>query len=186
MIARAETPAASIKVARPWRRSCNRAVLGWAGSHTHYQQSDTTRRRSMQHNAGMAIVIRVRFPVDNHVLNALHARSFGSSEDDTVPWAKRLERHALTWAGAFNGGDLIGFVQVVWDGGAHAFLLDTVVDPSYQRQGIGHQLVEAVQHEVAKAGCQWLHVDFEPHLNAFYIDACGFRTTDAGLLKLRP
>ncbi len=34
------------------------------------------------------------------------------------------------------------------------------------------------------AGCEWLHVDFEPELAPFYFDACGFRPTDAGLIHL--
>jgi hypothetical protein len=34
------------------------------------------------------------------------------------------------------------------------------------------------------AGCEWLHVDFEPELRRFYLDACGFRPTDAGLIRL--
>ena len=32
-------------------------------------------------------------------------------------------------------------------------------------------------------GAQWLHVDFEPHLTAFY-RGCGFRPTEAGLIAL--
>lgn len=32
---------------------------------------------------------------------------------------------------------------------------------------------------------QGLHVDFDPHLRAFYFDACGFRPTDAGLIPLK-
>ena len=35
------------------------------------------------------------------------------------------------------------------------------------------------------AGCEWLHVDFEEHLRPFYLDACGFRPTGAGLIPLR-
>lgn len=139
----------------------------------------------IEHNDGVTIEIRVRFPVDNRALSSLHARSFGSSRLDALPWAERLERHALTWAGAFDGQRLVGFVQVAWDGGAHAFLLDTVVDPNYQRHGIGHDLVDAVRQEAAKAGCDWLHVDFEPHLTDFYVNACGFQPTSAGLVKLR-
>lgn len=34
------------------------------------------------------------------------------------------------------------------------------------------------------AGCEWLHVDFEPRLRRFYLDACGFRPTEAGLIRL--
>ena len=82
------------------------------------------------------------------------------------------------------GGGLIGFVNVAWDGGDHAFLLDTKVAREHQRQGIATALVgHAVRHAQA-AGCEWLHVDFEPHLAALYFDACGFQSTSAGVIHL--
>jgi len=126
----------------------------------------------------------VRFPVDDRVLSELHAAAF-ESEPSVEPWAERLERWALTWVGAFSNDQLVGFVQVCWDGGAHAFVLDTAVHPQFGRQGIGQQLVATAAAEARDAGCEWLHVDFEPHLTAFYLEACGFRPTDAGLLKLQ-
>ncbi|WP_112245278.1 GNAT family N-acetyltransferase [Kribbella monticola] len=128
--------------------------------------------------------IRVRFAVDDRELSRLHALAFGSAVE-VQPWGARLERHALTWVGAFDNDLLVGFVQVCWDGGAHAFVLDTAVHPEYGRQGIGKRLVWAAAAEARAAGCQWLHVDFEPHLADFYLKACGFSPTDAGLLKLR-
>lgn len=134
----------------------------------------------------MAIEIVSRFAVDDGRLAALHARAFGGDPDRTVPWARRLQRHALTWIGAFEAGELIGFVQVCWDGGAHAFLLDTVVDPDRQHRGIGAALVEAATEAARAAGCAWLHVDYEPHLEAFYLERCGFRATRAGLIRLAP
>ncbi|TDC74765.1 GNAT family N-acetyltransferase, partial [Streptomyces hainanensis] len=42
-------------------------------------------------------------------------------------------------------GRLVGFVNVAWDGGAHAFLLDTVVASDHRRLGIAARLV-AVAH----------------------------------------
>jgi GNAT superfamily N-acetyltransferase len=126
-----------------------------------------------------------RFPVDDQQLSALHARAFGGNPAQVQPWSQRLERHALTWVGAFEAGQLIGFVQVCWDGGSHAFLLDTAVDPERQHHGVGTRLVEAAAEEVRAAGCEWLHVDFEAHLQSFYLDKCGFRTTHAGLMRLK-
>lgn len=125
----------------------------------------------------------VRFEVDNRELSELHAAAF-EGEPEVEPWAERLQRWALTWVGAFSNDQLVGFVQVCWDGGAHAFVLDTAVHPDHGRRGIGKQLVLIAAEEARKAGCEWLHVDFEPHLTAFYLDACGFRPTDAGLLRL--
>jgi ribosomal protein S18 acetylase RimI-like enzyme len=128
-------------------------------------------------------VIR-RFGVDDRVLSELHARAFGGDATIARPWAARLERHALTWVGAFDGERLVGFVQVCWDGGDHAFLLDTAVDPDWQRRGIGVAVVAAAVEDVRAAGCEWLHVDYEPHLDRFYQNGCGFRPTDAGLMRL--
>jgi ribosomal protein S18 acetylase RimI-like enzyme len=125
-----------------------------------------------------------RFPVDDAEVSALHARAFGGDPETVTPWAERLERHALTWIGAFTDHRLVGFVQVCWDGGAHAFLLDTAVDPAWQHRGIGLRLVRAAIDDARAAGCDWLHVDFEPHLSGFYLEHGGFRPTAAGLLRL--
>ncbi|MEV6843153.1 GNAT family N-acetyltransferase [Actinoplanes sp. NPDC051411] len=135
----------------------------------------------------MTVELAVRFPVDDIALSALHARAFGGGDPapaDADPWATRLRNHALTWIGAFDGGALVGFVQVAWDGGAHAFILDTMVDPSAQGRGIGSALVAAATAEARNAGCDWLHVDFEDHLTDFYLDRNGFRPTRAGLIDL--
>ncbi|WP_203808286.1 GNAT family N-acetyltransferase [Actinoplanes couchii] len=62
--------------------------------------------------------------------------------------------------------------------------LDTTVDPDRQHHGVGTRLVQAAADEARAAGCERLHVDFEAHLQPFYLNKCGFRTTQAGLLHL--
>ncbi|NML50115.1 GNAT family N-acetyltransferase [Streptomyces sp. R302] len=116
-------------------------------------------------------------------LNALHAEGFGHPALD-VDWRARVGRHSLGWVCAREGGDLVGFVNVVWDGGGHAFLLDTVVAGERRRSGIGAELVAEAARQARAAGCEWLHVDFEDDLRSFYVEACGFRPTAAGLLAL--
>lgn len=81
---------------------------------------------------------------------------------------------------------MVAFVHVCWDGGRHGFLLDTVVHHAHRRQGLGRAVVVTAAEEAAKAGCEWLHVDYEPQLADFYRQACGFRPTEAGLLRLTP
>ena len=126
-----------------------------------------------------------RFLVDDSELSALHARAFRrDSHPDTV-WSRRLNQHALTWIGAFDKDKLVGFVQVSWDGGSHAFLLDTAVDPDWQRQGIGTALVHQAIQEAKAAGCEWLHVDFEEDVSPLYLKSCGFKSTTAGVLNLQ-
>jgi GNAT superfamily N-acetyltransferase len=116
-------------------------------------------------------------------LNVLHAEGF---EHDLLDWDWRgqVERHSLGWVTAREDGELVGFVNVAWDGGSHAFVLDTLVPARARRRGIGVELVRAAEREARSAGCEWLHVDFEDHLRAFYFDACGFTPTNAGLIEL--
>src|SRR5947199_4124189 len=112
----------------------------------------------------------------------LHGAAFGAAPV-LQPWAARLERHSLAWVTATENGQLVGFVNVAWDGGGHAFLLDTVVDPRRQGAGIGRTLVAEAARAAADAGCDCLHVDHVEELTAFYA-ACGFRPTAAGLIRL--
>jgi GNAT superfamily N-acetyltransferase len=120
----------------------------------------------------------------NDALNALHAEGFGHRllDDD---WWGQVNRHSLGWVCAYDGDELVGWVNVPWDGGVHAFIIDTLTAPRAQRQGIGTELVAFAAREAAKAGCEWLHVDFDDHLAGFYFEACGFRPTQAGLIALK-
>jgi len=90
---------------------------------------------------------------------------------------------SLTYVAAYDEEQLVGFVNVAWDGGIHAFLLDTTVHPKVQRRGVGTELVRQAAREARRLGCNWLHVDFDEHLESFYRE-CGFRATPAGLIDL--
>lgn len=100
-------------------------------------------------------------------------------------WWDRIRPHSLGWVTARTiEGVVVGFVNTAWDGGDHAFLLDTKTRSEWQRRGIATELVRLAAHHAKAAGCEWLHVDFQPELRPFYLDACGFRPTDAGLIHL--
>jgi GNAT superfamily N-acetyltransferase len=100
-------------------------------------------------------------------------------------WWDQIRTHSLGWIAARNrDGLLVGFVNVAWDGGDHAFLIDTRTRGGYQRQGVGAEVVRQAAPCAKAAGCEWLHVDFEAELAPFYLNAGGFRPTDAGLIHL--
>ena len=131
----------------------------------------------------MAVSFHWRGDFDNAEVNELHAEAFGHRvlEDD---WQAQVQRHSLGWVCARDSARLVGFVNVAWDGGVHAFVLDTMVRAGAARQGIGTELVAVSVAESRAAGCEWIHVDFDHHLREFYFDACGFEPTNAGLIKL--
>ncbi|UZN03662.1 GNAT family N-acetyltransferase [Cellulomonas sp. S1-8] len=130
-----------------------------------------------------AIDLQPRGDLTDAELDALHAAAFDHPPTPT-PWRQRLADHSLTWVTARLDGRLVGFVNVIGDGGVHAIVLDTCVAADVGRQGVGSALVRAAADEARRAGAHWLHADYEPHLVDFYEDACGLRPTEAGLLRL--
>ena len=120
---------------------------------------------------------------DNDSLNALHAEAFGHDVTDD-DWHEQVLRHSLGWVTAHDGDDLVGFVNVPWDGATHAFILDTIVRTETRRRGVGTRLVEIAVTNTREAGCEWLHVDFDDEHRSFYFDACEFQPTNAGLIGL--
>lgn len=104
--------------------------------------------------------------------------------DPAADWWDKVRQHSLGWVAARSGQQLVGFVNVAWDGSDHAFLLDTKTRGDRQRRGIATNVVTLAAKHAKAAGCEWLHVDFRPEHRPFYFDACGFRPTDAGLIHL--
>jgi GNAT superfamily N-acetyltransferase len=119
------------------------------------------------------------FPGDD-AMRALWLTAWGGEGPQSF---QPLLQRSLAHVGAYHGATLVGFVNVAWDGGVHAFILDTCVDPGYRRQGIALRLVERAAALSRERGAEWLHVDFEPHLEGFYRQ-CGFGPTKAGLKRL--
>ena len=71
-------------------------------------------------------------------------------------------------------------MNIGWDGGAHAFILDTIVRSDMRRHGIGLELVRRAVDVARRANVEWVHVDYEPHLDEFYGKA-GLRPTKEGV-----
>jgi ribosomal protein S18 acetylase RimI-like enzyme len=122
---------------------------------------------------------------DNPELNGLHAEAF-SHEVLDYDWKRQMLDHSWGWVVAREGDALVGFVNVVWDGGSHAWIQDTIVSTRSRHQGIGTRLVAGAVEHARAAGCEWLHVDFDDEHRPFYFDACGFTPTNAGLIALSP
>jgi GNAT superfamily N-acetyltransferase len=103
---------------------------------------------------------------ENSELNALHARAFEQEARDD-DWERQVSEHSLGWVCARAEDELVGFVNVAWDGGVHAFVLETIVADRARRRGIGARLVAVAADESRAAGCE-----------------CGFTPTNAGLISL--
>jgi GNAT superfamily N-acetyltransferase len=118
--------------------------------------------------------------VSNEALNALFANAW---PDHASRDFKPVLAQSLGYVCATVDGTLVGFANVAWDGGVHAFLLDPTVRSDFQGRGIGTCLVRHAVVLARSKGVEWLHVDYEPHLSGFYAK-CGFRHTEAGLINV--
>jgi len=117
--------------------------------------------------------------VDNDELNGLFMVSWPHHK---IIDFQSILNHSLDYVCAYSSGQLIGFVNLAWDGGVHAFVLDTTVHPGWRRNGIGRLLVLKAIEVARNNGIVWVHVDYESTLREFY-RSCGFSSCEAGLVK---
>ncbi len=81
----------------------------------------------------MTTVYEWRGAFTNQEVNALHAEAFKTRvfvfDQSEWNWAELVHRHSLGWVRvvAREGAELVGFVNVLWDGLVHAWLQDTMV-----------------------------------------------------------
>lgn len=133
-----------------------------------------------------SVLYRLSPPIENAALNDLFGAAWAAhTVRDFAPILQRSLAYVCAYTARQPGETLIGFVNLAWDGGIHAFLLDTTVHPRWQQRGIGSALVQRAIAAAKERGIQWIHVDYEVHLALFY-ESCGFRPTLAGLLWLDP
>lgn len=106
---------------------------------------------------------------------------------DSVGWTNYTDRptmlqkalkHSLFVLAAFDGDRLVGLLRTVGDGHSIVFIQDILVLPTYQRQGIGRQLLE--QAIAYFPGIYQLHLltDNTEKTRSFY-EAIGFTAVDS-------
>ena len=127
------------------------------------------------------VIFQISPPLRNDVLNELFASAWVNHRNTDF---QRVLKQSLLYVCAYHDERLIGYVNMAWDGGIHGFLLDTTVHRDYQHQGIGVRLVQTAVNVARERGIEWVHVDYEPHLDGFYRQ-CGFQPTLAGLIGLK-
>ncbi len=130
----------------------------------------------------MRIDYKLNPVVTNEELETLFSNAWPDKRP-TRDYASILSR-SLGYVCAYLRDELVGFANVAWDGGDHAFLLDPTVRSDVQRKGIGSELVHRAKNLAISRGAEWLHVDYEPQLARFYRQ-CGFVKTEAGLMNLK-
>jgi GNAT superfamily N-acetyltransferase len=96
----------------------------------------------------------------------------------------RVLKGVHTYFVARDKEKLIGFVSVISDGAADAFLVDLMVHPDYQKQGLGKELVQRAIKYSKSIGVQCIHVTFNRTEEEFYRN-CGFHIFGGGIIDFK-
>ncbi len=106
---------------------------------------------------------------------------------ESVGWERQekdysaaLQGYWATVGGFDTTGTLLAWCAILSDGVRHAVLLDVIVHPSLQRQGVGKALVGKAITHIQEHGISIIHVDFEPETTVFY-ERCGFQVGLSGI-----
>ena len=114
-----------------------------------------------------------------HALN----KAFGWNRYMSDP--KKLVRaivQSLRELRAYNGDQLVGLIRAVGDGETILFIQDLLVLPSYQRQGIGRQLVDALVDQFPQVRQRVLLTDDQPQTRAFYENIGFVQSSKVGVI----
>ena len=99
-------------------------------------------------------------------------------------YARTLPRHYAHYTVRDADNRLIGYMSVLSDGVADAFLIDLAVHPRYQRSGIGSRIVRRAILDLKEAGVRCVQVTFSGDLEPFYAQ-CGFHIFKGGIIDFK-
>lgn len=92
-----------------------------------------------------------------------------------------IKKKLFTYFTARKNNKLIGFIDVLSDGIADAYLQNLVVHPDYQKKGIGSELVKKAINFLQEKNIKCIQVTFNSELETFY-KKFGFYIFRAGII----
>ncbi len=87
-------------------------------------------------------------------------QSTGWDRDLSISPEKLYEAIQHSWyiVNAYIGERLIGTCRILSDGYLHAFIVEMIVDPMFQRKNVGRRLIEKALERCEKAGIQYIQL----------------------------
>ena len=136
-------------------------------------------------NRGSITTMTIRIQTDDsgvdwtEVANLFTAIGWGRREPDQL---KAAFGKSTFKRFAFDGAKLVGFGRTIDDGVYYVTVVDMVIDPDYQRQGVGTQIMQSLQ--AALKGFLIPTLTAVPQVQPFYA-RLGWRTLKTGMMLPR-
>ena len=111
--------------------------------------------------------------IESEILKLYSSVGWTAYTDDPASLEAGFENSLLTLV-CYDGDRLVGIIRTVGDGNTIVYIQDVLVDPSYQRKGIGSALIRAVLDRFRNVRQIVLSTDAQPSTIAFY-ESLGFR-----------
>src|SRR4030095_6137586 len=96
----------------------------------------------------MVISYKVNAKIEAHQMAELFRASGIKRPIDDLSRIKRMIDNSNLIVTAWDGDKLVGVARALTDYGFCCYLSDLAVDKEYQKQGIGHELVDEIQKQV--------------------------------------
>lgn len=120
----------------------------------------------------------INIPISNHEVPDLRELVGWGRRDKDYPTLFKL---CNFWAGVRNENNkLIAFGYVCGMGLEHGYMEDIIVDPEYQKQGIGVELVKELLRESERFGLGIVTVTYAEENTKLY-KTCGFTPGSGGV-----
>ena len=126
------------------------------------------------------IVIREYQEYQENEVLSLYRKAGWTNYIDRLEMLCNAFAGSLCTLGAYDGETLVGIIRAVGDGASVVFVQDILVDPEYQRKGIGTALVKALQERYQDVYQFHLITDDTPETIAFYSSLGFFNLVELG------
>jgi ribosomal protein S18 acetylase RimI-like enzyme len=120
--------------------------------------------------------------IDLHQLQALLNKSAFWAIDRQIEDLKIAVDRSEPVISAWDEDNLIGFARATSDGVFRATIWDVVIDPDYQRLGLGRKLVETILEHPCMKRVERIYLT-TTHQQSFY-ERLGFRTNSSTTMIL--
>jgi ribosomal protein S18 acetylase RimI-like enzyme len=96
----------------------------------------------------MVITYKVNAKIEAHQMAELFRASGIKRPIDDLSRVKKMIDNSNLIITAWDGDKLVGVARALTDYGFCCYLSDLAVDKEYQKQGIGHELVDEIQKQI--------------------------------------